>query len=536
MRRSKSNPAKYARNYRKISQRKNTGYDEGTNADEREKKRLEAILKQSEQTWKRGLAENGHDVAEETSKRDSTAADDEAEETAGDDMLSLLSPELREQFAGMAPDNILVLPGKKKKTKRKRKLPPLTPEETKAAKALYKQTQRKLNTLLLRKKQKELRSGLYKQLEENSFGSSLDGSRKDKQSLLLKSSELGKKVSKKQLLKQLRKKESMGMKLTEEEMSVLYVKYEAPADGSFAEANPLAGSTQSERKSSQGEAGDETAKEDGDEAKSSQKKKKQKKRNTDDVDEAEVAAVEVAGDMDSSQTMESCTKKTRSESSIGEAEKPVDESTDEFSGRNEHQSTAQGEKDGSTEVKVDYSKMMFAGLSSLKSKTDTRNTELAIEKAKRQREEEEREMQREEEERKKRKVYVPSETIEVSTMHLRERPAKAVVEPKRMVVMHIDRPEEINEKRYDLPVSAMEFEIVDAVRSNDCTILCGETGSGEDGFPPFCSPDDRLRSTIAQASQRRSRSFSTSQVSALDLGGIARLDEQRKLMTETKVT
>ena len=213
MRRSKSNPAKYARNYRKISQRKNTGYDEGTNADEREKKRLEAILKQSEQTWKRGLAENGHDVAEETSKRDSTAADDEAEETAGDDMLSLLSPELREQFAGMAPDNILVLPGKKKKKQRKRKLPPLTPEETKAAKALYKQTQRKLNTLLLRKKQKELRSGLYKQLEENSFGSSLDGSRTDKQSLLLKSSELGKKVSKKQLLKQLRKKESMGMNL-----------------------------------------------------------------------------------------------------------------------------------------------------------------------------------------------------------------------------------------------------------------------------------------------------------------------------------
>ncbi|EJK64708.1 hypothetical protein THAOC_14528, partial [Thalassiosira oceanica] len=50
MRRSKSNPAKYARNYRKISQRKNTGYDDGTNADEREKKRLEAILKQSEQT------------------------------------------------------------------------------------------------------------------------------------------------------------------------------------------------------------------------------------------------------------------------------------------------------------------------------------------------------------------------------------------------------------------------------------------------------------------------------------------------------
>ena len=531
MRRSKSNPAKYAKNYRKISQRKNTGYDEGTNSDEREKKRLEAILKQSEQTWKRGLAENGHDIAE-TSKRGSTAADDEVEETAGGDMLSLLSPELREQFAGMSSDNILVLPGTKKKSKRKRKLPPLTPEETKAAKALYKQTQRKLNTLLLRKKQKELRSGLYKQLEENSLGSSLDGSKKDKQSLLLKSSELGKKVSKKQLLKQLRKKESMGMKLTEEEMAVLYVKYEAPDDESYAELNPLAGSKQSKVKSSQGEVGDETNIEDGDEAKPSQKKKKKKKRKANDVDDV-VAAVEVARDIDAGQTSDSCSKKSRSESPTGEVEKPVDASPDESSGCKVHQSS-HGEKAESSEVKVDYSKMMLAGLSSLKSKTDARNTELAIEKAKRQREEEEQEMQREEEERKKRKVYVPSETVQVSTMHLRERPAKTVVEPKRMA-MHIDRPEEINEKRYDLPVSAMEFEIVDAVRSNDCTILCGETGSGEIDFLPSCSRYDSLRSNIDQASQRRFRSFSTSPVLALDLGGNVRLDEQWTPMTVTKV-
>ena len=76
MRRSKSDPAKYARNYRKISQRHMTGYgdanttDKGGKFDEsKEQKRLEAILKQSEETWKRGLAESGHGGVDVGSKK-----------------------------------------------------------------------------------------------------------------------------------------------------------------------------------------------------------------------------------------------------------------------------------------------------------------------------------------------------------------------------------------------------------------------------------------------------------------------------------
>ena len=43
----------------------------------------------------------------------------------------------------------------------------------------------------------------------------------------------------------------------------------------------------------------------------------------------------------------------------------------------------------------------------------------------------------------------------------------------------MNRPVDINAVRYDLPVTGMEFEIVDAIRNNDVTIICGETGSGK---------------------------------------------------------
>ncbi len=40
-------------------------------------------------------------------------------------------------------------------------------------------------------------------------------------------------------------------------------------------------------------------------------------------------------------------------------------------------------------------------------------------------------------------------------------------------MLEVNRPTEIEAVRYDLPVSGMEFEIVDAIRNNDVTILCG---------------------------------------------------------------
>jgi ATP-dependent RNA helicase DHX37/DHR1 len=46
-------------------------------------------------------------------------------------------------------------------------------------------------------------------------------------------------------------------------------------------------------------------------------------------------------------------------------------------------------------------------------------------------------------------------------------------------VVDIQRPPDIQATRYDLPVSTMEFEVMDAIRNHDVTILCSETGSGK---------------------------------------------------------
>ena len=485
MRRSKSNPAKYARNYRKISQRHMTGYTGGGDKEENEKKRLVAILKQSEQTWKRGLAENGHSIDDNVddnllvgSKKKSSEYDEEQSNGQdGDDMLSLLSPELREQFAGMGSDNLIILPSKKKQKSKTKALPPLTPQEIKTAKSLYKNTQRKLSQLEQRRKQKDLRKDLYKQLEENTLlpqqaPSSSEGNdasteqdqvtfavkngidAKDAQSLLLKSSELGKKVTKKQLLKQLRRKEELGIPLTKEEIGILYVKYDAPSTESFPSP-----------------------------AMEKNKKKKGKRKSADDA----------------SQNKEPSAKKVRSSAHSEETTSATEPSS---------KSTEEERIDDATpneQPNQSFAQMMFAGLSSLKTKSDTQNIELAAEKAKKQQKEEERALKLEEEERKKQKVYVPSETVKVSTMHRLDADVEVnnpAGDSKGAKHRQILRPEEVEESRFDLPVSGMEFEIIDAVRSNDCTILCGETGSGKSTQVPQFLYETGLSSSGKDSDQK----------------------------------
>jgi len=508
MRRSKSNPAKYSRNYRKISQRQMTGYT-GGDKEENEKKRLEAILKQSEQTWKRGLAENGHSTVDDVNEKllvgsaqKSNVDDEQSNEQDGEDMLSLLSPELREQFAGMGSDNLVILPSKKKKKAKTKALPPLTPQEIKAAKALYKNTQRKLNQLEQRRKQKDLRKDLYKQLEENTLlpqaPSSSDGNdtsmdqgkvtfaekngigAKDAQSLLLKSSELGKKVTKKQLLKQLRRKEELGIPLTKEEMGILYVKYDAPSTESFPDPDKEMADVDESNSPMPVK-------------KKKSKKKKNKRKSADDKTQEEDSDALKNGE-------EPSTKKVRSVAPIEEATSATDSAS---------KPTEEASKDDSSvddnKPKQSYAQMMFAGLTSLKTKSDSQNVEIAAKKAKKQQEEEERAMELEEEERKKRKVYVPSETVTVSTMHRLDadvQVSSSAGGSNGAKHRQIQRPKEVEDTRFDLPVSAMEFEIMDAVRSNDCTILCGETGSGKSTQVPQFLYEAGLSSAGSGAEQK----------------------------------
>jgi len=536
-----------------------TGYGDGDSGskeqfEEKERKRLESILRQSEQTWKRGLAENGHAEGEQgkanKANKDDAAnhnptANSSEENGQQDGMMSLLSPELRAQFSDMGSDSLIILPSKKKKTKSK-SLPPLTPQEIKAAKALYKNTQRKLTQLEQRKKQKELRSGLYKQLEEHTLVQQLSNTNnaavnsKDKnnasasvssssnnainnqqaQSLLLKSSELGKKRTKKERLKLLRKKEALGIKLTKEEMDLLYVKYDAPNSESFPEtfkpsmAERVGNVGAGKKLSSEG---DDTGLEDtSSKKKHKEKKKKRRKGNPGDGEDNEINddGDDVMCDADGGkkncdevgQTSKFCPKKARLEptTSVSIPDKPDPESPGiDVQGEEPAATSSAAASKGNDYAESDdtatatginpkqsFSQMMFASLTSLKSKTDTRNAELASEQEKREQQEAEEKMKLEKEERKHRKVYVPSETPLVSTKHLLDEksannnissvdksPIKGA--KKHNIVQHINRPADIEESRYDLPVSAMEYEIIDAVRSKDCTILCGETGSGK---------------------------------------------------------
>ena len=484
-----------------------TGYGEDSssnstnkanNSDEKEQKRLEAILKNAEQTWKRGLGQLNEDesllVGGNKRKRDTQNNPSEEASNEEEGMLSLLSPELREQFAGMEGLAILPSGGSKKKKAKKKELPPLTPAEIKAAKALYKNTQRKLAQLEQRRKQKELRSGLYKELEDNALLAPVaakdvndDGNPsasnnatanqitpQEAQSLLLKSSELGKKLSKKQKLKQIRQKEALGLKLTQEEMDLLYVKYDAPEEESFpvdavkveADAKETEGTSVSKKKKS--------------------KKKKRRKSDAafedgDNIDD---------GDAHKSQEPTAISLKKAKHNTDSKPDNAADTNVDKVSnpakdGTNTISTITKEATDtkNSSELKppsTSYAQMMLAGLSSLKTKTDSQNIELANDKVRKQQEAEEEAMRLEEEERKHRKVYVPSETIKVSTLHRLDAPVDTgTVGNKKHAVQTIKRPADVEESRYDLPVSAMEFEIIDAVRSNDCTILCGETGSGK---------------------------------------------------------
>jgi len=177
-----------------------------------------------------------------------------------------------------------------------------------------------------------------------------------------------------------------------------------------------------------------------------------------------------------------------------------------------------------------FAQMMLSSLSTLKTTTDVRNEELLNEISTQQKVEEDRIAIIEDKERKQRTVYKPtSDNITISTMkhhHLTDAATITSTETNHnkeeeesrknhhsyntttstaIVHQSINRPANIEETRYDLPVSSMEYEIIDAVRNNDCVILCGETGSGKSTQVPqflfeagFCSCSSKLQQSKEQ--------------------------------------
>jgi len=395
--------------------------------------------------------------------------DDTVEDKAED---SIFSPEMQKEMdaIGAGCDDCVILPTKKKK--KAAKVVELTPEEIKAARAQHKNAARKLKQLADRKEQKKMRAELYATLRENAISS-------EERELLTSSSTLGKRVSKKEQLQRLIRKERAGIPLTEEEKDILYTEQkvgggddiddmgnegaEATTETKIAtdaSMDPDLSSTVSKKK--------DDAVDDAKAARQKRKKERRKKRKLEQREKAGQSEVEEAKSQstnDDAASSDGDEKDTRKGSKAGDEQPEI--------------MTPFPKETSPPPVfnPASFAASMMANLSSLKT-TAAADTEALRKKEAAEAEAAEVERLRlEEEERKKRKVYVPSESIIVKTAATLGLQSRA--EKSNWRVLPVDRPEEIEEARFDLPVSAMEFEIVDAVRSSDTTIICAETGSGK---------------------------------------------------------
>ncbi|GLU07336.1 hypothetical protein SLE2022_242980 [Rubroshorea leprosula] len=93
-------------------------------------------------------------------------------------------------------------------------------------------------------------------------------------------------------------------------------------------------------------------------------------------------------------------------------------------------------------------------------------------------------------------------------------------------VVHVSRPDEVENKRKDLPIVMMEQEIMEAINENPTVIVCGETGCGKTTQVPqflyeagFGSNESSVRSGIIGVTQpRRVAVLATAKRMAFELG------------------
>lgn len=363
---------------------------------------------------------------------------------------SILSEEVKEEMMndlGGKDDEanpLVVLPKRKKSKKKKSSIVvQLTPEEIKYARQEQKKVTRKLKQLTERAEQKKRRIDLYLTLKEHAIS-------QEEMQLLSSSSTLGKKVSKRQALQKLLLKERAGLSLNEEERDLLYTDNPAPNDVPAVAFDGVRMTQSMSISISQQE--DSLVVENGGHVETANV-------NTHDDDgvdnKNEIYPQEDEGQEDMIAEMTSATTKG------GSAGGPPSASS--------------------------FAAQMMASLSTLKVESTTKKIqqdkvaeqEAAVAQL-------ERECQ-EAEERKRRTQYVPTNPAVLlsaaamgieSTTTIKEGDLTATTSLSRRVLT-VNRPTEVQESRYDLPVSTMEYEIVDAIRNNDTTILCGETGSGK---------------------------------------------------------
>lgn len=437
MRRSKSDPAKYARNYRKISQRRMTESDDLD--EDKEIERLRSLLR----TFEKHLQHveepsNSAGVNGSGKKKRRRKGDGYDHEHGGDTINSdnhdattgLLSEELLAQGAasGLASNcdsenPLIVLPNSSMKKKLKKDktvtVVPLTPEEIRDAKALQKKTARKLQQLETRAAQKKKRAELYKRLEESNKVSRSVAL----QPLLASSGKLSRKESdtKKQALKRILNKERAGLALTAGEKDLLY------PERTVQESFPMSP--------------------------------------THDSDRTGQESFPMSPTHDSDKMGQSVPKDRKDTEDM---HKIKEEETDDKIDAVLPKEVASSSKTPASGF--DFAAQMMASLSKLTEESKITKEEVvnktlsdlavSVEPGKR---------------------YIPTNPTVVKTAATMGLQPSSIANPGHLtrIVVEINRPPDVEKTRMDLPVTAMEYEIMDAIQSNDVTIICSETGSGK---------------------------------------------------------
>jgi DEAD/DEAH box helicase len=432
MRRSKSNPATYVRNYRQLSQRRTsdlTDLDGG-------RKSAPSTSTEEEICRIRAVLEIKHEAPP------ATKSDEDNTNKSGQD--SILSKELQAELSegynnSMDAIGNAVL-GTKQKSCSRTIVPTLSKEELKQEKQQRKKLERKLAQLEKNLSAKQRRSRLYEQLQETAL-SPLE------QSFLQSSATLDRRKTrtKRQKTQHALLKERAGLELSETERDYLYDRKQSPV---LSSPPPLP----------------DKAAIDGAESFANEPR---------DRDEDSPSNLELAPPNASLV----CTNADVSE----EADRPLKEGPSLDMG-------------GATSVNVNaavsnVAAQIMSSLSSLKASSnriDTRitstfsGTDEAMNSSREHMSKDPNEKFNSE--AASRKPYLPpAPVILKDPASLGIKPVGAT--PGKMVHMlqrkELRRPPAVVAQRYELPVMQQEFEVVDTIRNNDVTIICGETGSGK---------------------------------------------------------
>jgi len=480
MRRSKALPSKSVRNYRSVSQRRMTSADDDHEDPDAEMDRLRRILAQSRAALGKDEDQSSTKLRKESNniQNDGSQSENPYQGILSDDLVS-------NEYGESGMDDLIVT--KKKKGNKKRKVE-LTPEEIRQAKLLEKQTQRKLRQLEERKAQKELRSTLYQKLQKSSIS-------KEQRALLQPSATLGQTLHKKQQLRHLLQKERAGLTLTTDEHALLYQDRKEVSDATPALEQQISlEHTPSLLLDGTKDVNSGKNKKSIKQAKTEQPAKKQKVMPGAKCKDTHVEKSKDAGGNEESSNDEDINVDMKVESGNAamdddsvsnshERKEPLGEVNQEedHDSSDSESSTSNAERDNAKEDQkppLSFAAQMMASLSTLKSSSDKQAIVAAKEKKKQEEQAKFDDEAKMVEDLKHAKPYTPSAPIELKTAAALGLPVKELKTNRRVVDVS-KRDKDVQVARYELPVAAMEFEVMDTVRNNDVTIVCGETGSGK---------------------------------------------------------